>query len=111
MLRQVVAERDAELATARAKLSRATIEIEHLRVQLAALRRARFGRSSEKLDQAIAQLELRLEDLEESEAEHVAAEPVRQKREARPRRPALRKPLPAHLPREIVVHEPELLCD
>ena len=109
-LRQVVAERDAELATTRAKLSRATIEIEHLRIQLAALRRARFGHSSEQLDQAIAQLELRLEDLEENEAEHAAAKPAPQKREARPRQPALRKPLPAHLPREIVVHEPEIAC-
>jgi transposase len=106
----MVAERDAELATARARLDRAAIEIERLRAQLAALRRARYGRSSEKLDQAIAQLELRLEDLEEGEAERVAAQPARQRPEARPRQPAVRKPLPAHLPREIVVHEPEMLC-
>ena len=31
-------------------------------------------------------------------------------RPLRPRQPALRKPLPAHLPRETVVHEPEILC-
>ena len=109
-LRRVVTERDAELATVRARLGRAAIEIEHLRAQLAALRRARYGRSSEKLDQSIAQLELRLEDLEEGEAERVAAQPARQRCEARPRQPALRKPLPAHLPRETVVHEPEILC-
>ena len=109
-LRRTVAERDAELATARARLSRAAIEIEHLRAQLAALRRAQYGRSSEKLDQAIAQLELRLEDLEEGEAERGAAQPIRQQREAPPRQPALRKPLPAHLPREISVHEPEIVC-
>lgn len=106
----MVTERDAELATVRARLGRAAIEIEHLRAQLAALRRARYGRSSEKLDQAIAQLELRLEDLEEGEAERVAAQPARQRCETRPRQPALRKPLPAHLPRETVVHEPEILC-
>jgi transposase len=107
----MLAERDTELAAARAKLSRAAIEIEHLRIQLAALRRARFGHSSEKLDQAIAQLELRLEDLEENESERDAAQPIKQKAESRPRRPAMRKPLPAHLPREIVVHEPEVTCD
>ena len=111
VLRQMLAERDDELATARAKLSRAAIEIEQLRIQLATLRRARFGHSSEKLDQAIDQLELRLEDLEENEAEQTAVQPSRQKAEARPRRPALRRPLPAHLPREVVVHEPEITCD
>jgi hypothetical protein len=66
-LQRMVAERDAELAMVRARLGRASVEIEHLRAQLAALRRARYGRSSEKLEQAIAQLELRLEDLEEGE--------------------------------------------
>ena len=60
-LRRLLAERDAALATA-------AIEIEHLKLQLAMLRRARFGRSSEKLDAEIDQLELRLEDLEETEA-------------------------------------------
>ena len=63
-LRRMLAERDDELATARTKLSRAAIEIEQLRIQLATLRRARFCHSSEKLDQAIDQLELRLKDLE-----------------------------------------------
>lgn len=109
-LRRMLVERDAELATARAKLSRAAIEIEHLRVQLAALQRAQFGRSSEKLDQAINQLELRLEDLEEGEAERAAGRPTGQQREARPRQRAVRRPLPAHLPRETVVHEPEVTC-
>ena len=106
----MVAERDAELAMVRARLGRASVEIEHLRAQLAALRRARYGRSSEKLEQAIAQLELRLEDLEEGEAEHVAAQPAGQRCATRLRQPAPRKPLPAHLPRETVVHEPEILC-
>ncbi len=108
-LRQMLAERDAELATACAKLSRAAIE--QLRIQFATLRRARFGQSSEKLDQAIDQLELRLDDLEENEAEQIAVQPARQKAEARSRLPALRKPLPAHLPREIVVHKREITCD
>ena len=41
-------------------------------MQLAALRRARFGRSSEKLDHKIEQLELRIGELEEEQAEEMA---------------------------------------
>src|ERR1700692_3509299 len=46
-----------------------TLLIEKLRMQLSILRRARFGRSSEKLDREIEQLELVLGDIEESDAE------------------------------------------
>jgi transposase len=49
-----------------------TLLIEKLRMQLAVLRRARFGRSSEKLDREIEQLELLLGDIEESDAERQA---------------------------------------
>ena len=48
--------------------------IEKLRAQLAVLKRARFGRSSEKVERTIAQLELALEDIEATDAE--AAPPV-----------------------------------
>ena len=41
-----------------------TLHIERLKMQLAVLRRARFGRSSEKLDHAIEQLELLIGELE-----------------------------------------------
>jgi transposase len=101
-----------ELAAARAQLGTAAVEIEHLRAQLAALRRQRYGQSSERLDAAIAQLELRLEDLEENAAEHQAARPnpTLPAARPRPRARAVRRPLPDHLPRETVVHEPERLC-
>jgi transposase len=46
-----------------------TLHIEKLKAQLATLRRARFGQSSEKLDRQIEQLELIIGDLEEGEAE------------------------------------------
>ena len=49
-----------------------TLHIEKLKAQLAALRRARFGQSSEKLDRQIEQLELMIGDLEEGEAENEA---------------------------------------
>jgi transposase len=106
-----------ELATARAQLGTAAVEIEHLRMQLAALRRQQYGQSSERLDAEIVQLELRLEDLEESEAERQAAIPdpaPSQSPASSPtqsRAKAIRKPLPDHLPRETVVHEPERVCD
>src|SRR5436190_1272717 len=95
---------------------------EHLKAQLAVLRRARFGRSSEKLDREIDQLELVLGELEESVAESNArTEQAKQERaspahakasSAQPadRKPGCRKPLPAHLPRERVLHEPAAAC-
>jgi transposase len=104
MLRQMLAERDAALASA-------AIEIEHLRLQLKALKRSQFGRSSEKLDAEIDQLELRLEDLEENEAERIASVTTKTVGEHQRRAVAVRKPLPDHLPREIVVHEPQIDCD
>ena len=64
-----------ELAAMRAQLGTAAAEIEHLRAQLAALRRQHYGQSSERRDADITQLELRLEDLEENEAERQAAIP------------------------------------
>jgi transposase len=48
-------------------------QIEHLKLLIAKLRRMKFGRSSEKLDRQIEQLELRLEELQTSQAEKTAA--------------------------------------
>jgi transposase len=85
-------------------------EIEHLKLLIAKLRRLQFGRKSERLYQQIEQLELRLEDLEASQAEslvpgkdHLASEAAAV---TPPRRPA-RKPLPAHLPRKTKTYAPE----
>jgi transposase len=111
-----VAERDAALAGRDARLLNARLEIEKLKVQLAALRRDRHGRSSERLEAEIGQLEMLIGDLEEDQAEReaAAAEEERRRAKGRPdgprRRPALRRPLPAHLPRETVLHEPVLAC-
>ena len=109
-----LAERDAALAEHNALLLNARLEIEKLRVQLAALRRERHGRSSERLEAEIGQLEMLIGDLEEDAAEReaAAAEKARRTRgkSDKPRRPALRRPLPEHLPRETVRHEPVLAC-
>src|ERR1700680_128958 len=71
------AAREAELAAAKAGLINKTLEIEKLKVQLARLRRQQFGRSSEKIDRIIEQLELMLDELETEAATGPAAvEPV-----------------------------------
>src|ERR1700730_4945658 len=84
-LRRELAERDAaiaaheaelaEAAIIKARLTTALLEIEHIKVQLAALRRQRYGQSSERLDRDIVQLEMRLEDFEETLGEQIAASP------------------------------------
>lgn len=56
--REASAAREAELAAAKAGLVSKTLEIEKLKVQIARLRRQQFGRSSEKIDRIIEQLEL-----------------------------------------------------
>jgi transposase len=102
-----------ELAATKAQLNTAAVQIEHLRAQLAALRRQQYGRSSERLDAAVVQLELQLEDLEETEAGRQASlpAPVTGNEPSKPRSRPVRKPLPDHLPRETVVHEPAIVCD
>jgi transposase len=96
-----------------AELDSKTLHIEKLKAQLATLRRARFGRSSEKLDRQIDWLELTIGDLEEaeaaSEARHEATNPQSPSR-ARPPRTGNRRPLPDHLPREVVAHIGACTC-
>jgi len=112
-----LAERDRLLAVRDAELYAKTLQIEHLKAQLAVLRRTRFGRSSEKLDREIEQLELLLGELEEGVAESNARAEQAEQEPASPRRatprdhkPTGRKPLPAHLPREQVTHSPQGAC-
>jgi transposase len=81
-------------------------EIEQLKLLIAKLRRMQFGRSSEKLDRQIEQLELRLEALQLNDAEKVAALPEAIK-SAEPVVRPVRRPLPAHLPREVRTYPPK----
>jgi transposase len=92
-----------------------TLLIEKLRMQLSILRRARFGRSSEKLDREIEQLELLLGDIEESDAERQARTQAFDGEASTPsspapKKPAVRAPLPDHLPLETIVHEAPCVC-
>jgi transposase len=110
-LRAQLAEREAELASARAELTGAHLLIEQYKAQLHKLRRTQFGRSSEALDAQIQQLELRLEDLEESEAARQGASKSAARSTPRPeRRQPVRRPLPEHLPREDIVHAAGDVC-
>ena len=58
-----------ELKAAELAVQYKALEIEKLKFQIAKLRRMQFGRSSERVDRQIAQLELRLEELEAGMAE------------------------------------------
>jgi transposase len=78
-------------------------EIQSLKLQLAYLKRQQYGQSSEQLSKRIGQLELTLEDLEAAATTTALSpsEPTAQGRSAR-------RPLPADLPRENIVHPPLL---
>lgn len=56
-----------------------------------------FGRKSENLDHQIEQMELKLEDLQADESQAATGAEITGKK---PRRKAVRAPLPAHLPRD-----------
>ena len=80
-----------------------------LEQQLAALRRARFGKSSEKLDVSIYQMELMIEDLESTVAElgpEASPEPKKKQKT-----PNARQSLPESLPRETRTHDSGSCCD
>lgn len=119
--RMLIAEREAraaqaaELAAAKAGLVSKTLEIEKLKVQIARLRRQQFGRSSEKIDRIIEQLELMLDELETEAALGPAAEVSTETADEDEDAPARRKspgrrPLPEHLPRWEIVHNPDCTC-
>ena len=78
-LQAELARKDIEIAANAAEIHAKTLHIEKLKMQLAVLRRARFGRSSEKLDHAIEQLELLIGELEAdagaAEARDTAGDP------------------------------------
>src|SRR6267143_1818589 len=113
--REAHAAREGELAAAKAGLVTKTLEIEKLKIQIARLRRQQFGRSSEKIDRIIEQLELMLDELETEAAigptTDVSSATVDEDESAatRKRSPG-RRPLPEHLPRREIVHTPSCLC-
>lgn len=90
-------------------------EIEHLKLVIEKYRRMIFGRKSEKLTRELEQLELRLEELETTQAADQPAEDAAEAEQPGPpssvSKPAgtrpRRRPLPEDLPREVITHMPE----
>jgi transposase len=88
--------------------------IAKLLAEIARLKRWRFGRSAERIDVALGQLQLMLGELQGGSACEVSAEeslPVEESTQSPPpqRVRGLRRvprALPAHLPRETIVHAP-----
>jgi transposase len=95
--------KDEAIAAHHEKLISRDNEIEHLKLVIAKLRRMIFGPKSEKVTREIEQLELKLEELETGKAERVSATT---NTNAPPRNKSTRRPLPAHLPREVHTHLP-----
>ena len=81
---------------------------------MARARREQFGQSSERGKLLVEQLELAIEDLEETQAEQetkaeiAAPEAAKQKRAQNPRPP--RRPLPDNLPVERIVEPTPCAC-
>ena len=103
----------AERDTALAERDTAQAEIDKLRLLIRQLQRGRFGRRSERLDPD--QLQLGLEDLEQTVAAAEAAQEGVAARSGTPRPPRVRRrnlgSLPAHLPRfEVLVDVEDKNC-
>jgi len=106
----IIAQREM-LAAAQSELTVGRLEIERLKLQLAKARRKAFGQSSERAKLLIEQLELAIEDLEESEAAEetkaafsVPENTVRRRASRGPRK------LPDNLPVERIVEPAPCAC-
>lgn len=105
-LRALLAESRLENHRLRSTLVYRDAQIEKLLLQLARLKRMQFGAKSEKLDREIEQLELLIEELQTPSTVRSRAPADAAAENAVP----VRRPLPAHLPRESVVHAPAAAC-
>ncbi len=116
-LKRLLQARDAELAQARAEASNARAKassaealITHLKLTIEKLRREIFGPRNERKARLLDQMEFELEELEATAAEdELAAEKAATARDdttevrAFTRKKPVRKPFPAHLPRERII--------
>lgn len=107
---------ERELAQARAQASCTEAMIQELKLEIAKLRRDKYGISSERRARLIDQLELQLEELEAAATEdalaagQAAQDDKTSTVHAFTRRKPVRKPFPEHLPRERVVVEAPTSC-
>src|SRR6056297_1519425 len=108
---QRAAAAEADLARARAVVSTSEAMIAGLKLEIALLKRDKYGRSAERSAKLLDQLELQLGDLIEDAAEdRVRAEQKATKVGAFERRKPVKKAFPEHLPRERVVVEAPSTC-
>jgi len=111
--REMLDQKQSELMLARSDAKVRALEIERLKLLLAKARREHFGQSSERSKLLVEQLELAIEDLEESQAEEetqaeiVAPAAEKEKRTHSPRGP---RKLPDNLPVERVVEPAPCAC-
>jgi transposase len=95
-----------------------TVWIEKLKSELAELKRNRYGRSSEKVERRIDQLEMMLEEIEIGEAaDRIEREKIEKQKAPPAEKPTKKKrtaperaSLPLHLPRERIEHEAACVC-
>src|SRR3978361_1412523 len=97
----ILAQRE-KLTLANSEVTVGRLEIERLKLMLAKARREQYGQSSERGRLLVEQLELAIEDLEETQAEQetkaeIAAPEAAKEKLARNLRPP-RRPLPDNLP-------------
>lgn len=124
-LKRLIAERDVRLEALQGELAAQqqegqllTLLIEKLKLQIARFKRAQFGRSSERMGEQLAQLELLVEDLEANQAassqavlaDRVSREGADASDNARSQENPTRRELPGHLPRQRVEHAPACNC-
>jgi transposase len=93
----------------RAALNSNAQQIEHLKLMIEKLRRQMFGAKSEKTAAQLDQLEFELDELQIAQACARTAE-MAPSLETPPKPKPFRKPLPEHLPREVVTYDPEQSC-
>jgi transposase len=109
----ILAQRE-QLILAKSEGTVGRLEIERLKLMLAKARREQFGQSSERGKLLVEQLELAIEDLEETQAEQdtkadIAAPEAAKEKLARNLRPP-RRPLPDNLPVERIVEPAPCAC-
>ena len=107
---------EADAAHAKALASCTAAMVEHLKLEIAKLKREQYGQKSERGARLIDQMEFQLEDLEASSAEDdlaadmAAAKAGLTRVSPHVRRRPAKKPFPAHLPRERVVVPAPAAC-
>lgn len=107
----VTQEQSAQLVAKNAELLSHRVEIEALKLEILKLRRLQFGQKSEKRAYQIEQLELRLEELETTEAQLAEVLTAQGKATPSTRTSKTRREWPGHLARETHVVAPhEVSC-